>query len=93
MTPCNPGPAKPAVELDAKLCKPIMIPRWAFHVGMGFFYLSTLCAILSMFVLVGLMAKVSHQASQIRDNQFKNARRIDAVVEEAKEARQEAKAR
>lgn len=90
-TQLSPDATKRQDEIDRKLLQNVMVPKWAFHVMVGFVYLSTLCAVLSVFVLIGLMVKVSTQANLIRANQLKSAARIDAVVEEAKEIRQDAR--
>lgn len=58
------------------------VPRWAFHLFVGFFYLSVLCGVLTIVTIVGMMVYISNNTDQIRKTQVKNAKRIESVVEE-----------
>lgn len=53
----------------------ILVPRWAFRLMVGFFYLSLLCGVLTVVLLFVMVAK-------IRQTQVNSADRLERAVEE-----------
>jgi len=63
-------------------CQGVCIPKWAFKVGMGFLYVTALCFVMTIALVVGMMFMISGTAFHIRQTQVRNAKRFDKVVEE-----------
>ncbi len=62
----------------------VQVPQWAWSLMIGFLYISIVCGVLSIIVVVGLAVTISFQANQIRRTQIKNTDRFERVVDEAR---------